>query len=353
MPTDYKDLAYKTSLIMGALLPPAYWKEFYRNRGDKYNKILEIINRLNYHGPRHESGGLDEIAISNHDRTKHSDIDQSLLTTDNVEFNNVLAALLKTNEVQSSSDAEHKILMDPAADEIHIKPGDDSGDNYWILKAIDAGVSSPSLLPSSPDEGYIGGPANKLAYIYTKKLGLEIGATPNEFSIDGTLAGNSDDAVPTEKAVKTYVDGELITQIKDSMWLFVDNGAVVVNYVGTSISYPASDADARCAFRFATIDASASFTTVKIRVTFRTTGSGTWQGKTYAGAYAVGETGNTWNILNGTNEDYTESDAANKIGIHEITLTGVAAGDTVGGLIGSRAANADIMYIHSIQLVLT
>lgn len=33
------------------------------------------------------------------------------------------------------------------------------------------------------------------------------GTTINEFSTDGTLAGNSDDAVPTEKAVKTYVDG--------------------------------------------------------------------------------------------------------------------------------------------------
>ena len=32
------------------------------------------------------------------------------------------------------------------------------------------------------------------------------GASVAEFSIDGTLAGNSDTAVPTEKAVKTYVD---------------------------------------------------------------------------------------------------------------------------------------------------
>ena len=31
------------------------------------------------------------------------------------------------------------------------------------------------------------------------------GTTINEFSTDGTLAGNSDDAVPTEKAVKTFV----------------------------------------------------------------------------------------------------------------------------------------------------
>lgn len=32
------------------------------------------------------------------------------------------------------------------------------------------------------------------------------GTSINEFSTDGTLADNSDDAVPTEKAVKTYVD---------------------------------------------------------------------------------------------------------------------------------------------------
>jgi len=37
-------------------------------------------------------------------------------------------------------------------------------------------------------------------------LGFDAGTTINEFSIDGTLAGNSDDAVPTEKAVKTYAD---------------------------------------------------------------------------------------------------------------------------------------------------
>ena len=35
---------------------------------------------------------------------------------------------------------------------------------------------------------------------------LSTGTSILEFSTDGTLAGNSDDAVPTEKAVKTYVD---------------------------------------------------------------------------------------------------------------------------------------------------
>ncbi|UCE38814.1 MAG: hypothetical protein JSW00_06205, partial [Thermoplasmata archaeon] len=36
---------------------------------------------------------------------------------------------------------------------------------------------------------------------------LENGTRINEISIDGTLGGDSDDAVPTEKAVKTYADG--------------------------------------------------------------------------------------------------------------------------------------------------
>jgi len=42
-------------------------------------------------------------------------------------------------------------------------------------------------------------------------IGAELGTAINEFSIDGTLAGNSDLAVPTEKAVKTYVDSGTTT----------------------------------------------------------------------------------------------------------------------------------------------
>ena len=41
----------------------------------------------------------------------------------------------------------------------------------------------------------------------TGSLGMGLGTTINEFSTDGTMAGNSDDAAPTEKAVVTYVAG--------------------------------------------------------------------------------------------------------------------------------------------------
>jgi len=43
------------------------------------------------------------------------------------------------------------------------------------------------------------------------------GTTINEFSIDGGLSGNSDDALPTEKAVKTYVDAEIIARTFDEI----------------------------------------------------------------------------------------------------------------------------------------
>ena len=42
-------------------------------------------------------------------------------------------------------------------------------------------------------------------------LRLPLGAAVSEFSTDGTLAGNADNAVPTEKAVKTYVDAAVVT----------------------------------------------------------------------------------------------------------------------------------------------
>jgi len=42
-------------------------------------------------------------------------------------------------------------------------------------------------------------------------LALENGTRVNEFSSDGTLAGNSSNALPTEQAVKTYVDNSIAT----------------------------------------------------------------------------------------------------------------------------------------------
>ena len=53
------------------------------------------------------------------------------------------------------------------------------------------------------------------------------GATVAEFSTDGTLAGNSDTAAPTEQAVKTYVDARV--QMTWSSAIAASTNAVVNN----------------------------------------------------------------------------------------------------------------------------
>jgi len=65
-------------------------------------------------------------------------------------------------------------------------------------------------------------------------LTLASGASVNEFSTDGTLGGDSDTAVPTEQAVKTYVDTE-IQELRDELDL--------INIVETSSDTTATTGD--------------------------------------------------------------------------------------------------------------
>ena len=61
------------------------------------------------------------------------------------------------------------------------------------------------------------------------------GATVNEFSTDGTFADNSDTAVPTEKATKTYVDTEIALAVSGSGTIQVGTSPNIskVEVVGT------------------------------------------------------------------------------------------------------------------------
>jgi hypothetical protein len=59
------------------------------------------------------------------------------------------------------------------------------------------------------------------------------GASVNEFSTDGTMAGNSDTAVPTEKAVKKYVDDNILLsdtflELTDTPSTYTAAGAIYV-----------------------------------------------------------------------------------------------------------------------------
>jgi len=79
------------------------------------------------------------------------------------------------------------------------------------------------------------GSTNPAAVKATTFEGNTGGTTINEFSIDGTLAGNSDDAVPTEKAVKTYAD----TKIADAAGV-VDQANLKTSTQELSITFSGS-----------------------------------------------------------------------------------------------------------------
>ena len=48
-------------------------------------------------------------------------------------------------------------------------------------------------------------------------IGAQLGESINEFSADGLLSGNSNTAVPTEQAVKTYVDTEIQSLVDNEL----------------------------------------------------------------------------------------------------------------------------------------
>lgn len=75
------------------------------------------------------------------------------------------------------------------------------GATSWIL----AGGTTPCSLYVHA-AAHVDQDLRKTAKVKFASLTTTAGATINEFSTDGTLAGNSDTALPTEQAVKTYVD---------------------------------------------------------------------------------------------------------------------------------------------------
>ena len=79
-----------------------------------------------------------------------------------------------------------------------INPDSNSGAGRWILNE---GVMS-DLEVTTGDLNVTAGNVD----IAAGTLGLASGTTITEFSTDGTLAGNSDNAVPTEKAVTTFMN---------------------------------------------------------------------------------------------------------------------------------------------------
>lgn len=75
----------------------------------------------------------------------------------------------------------------------------------YLLNNNDDETTGTLIAANFTTTGYVSGATLYVTNIITSgNITLSAGTSINEFSTDGTLAGNSDDAVPTEKAVKTY-----------------------------------------------------------------------------------------------------------------------------------------------------
>ena len=103
-------------------------------------------------------------------------------------------------------------------------------------ETVQIGISDTFILLDSTSNNIVIS-ENSVSVLTIAEAGitLENGATINEFSIDGTLTGNSDTAVPTEKAVKTYVDTQIANLNPDKIW--EGNSYVEVIDDGTNAGY--------------------------------------------------------------------------------------------------------------------
>lgn len=126
------------------------------------------------------------------------------------------------------------IIMDQEAGVAAIRMVLTSADDFLISNSRVGGGTDHILFytnqshtnnVNAPPTGFAGGNlqlkldgANTRVEIPTALL-LTGGNSINEFSIDGTLADNSDNACPTEKAVKTYVDSQYTSGTHNTNWV--------------------------------------------------------------------------------------------------------------------------------------
>ncbi|MBU0599142.1 hypothetical protein KKF61_09245, partial [Patescibacteria group bacterium] len=226
--------------------------------------------------------------------------------------------------------------------------------------------------------------ANSLLFSAGDFLGFALGTYINEFSIDGALAGNSDDALPTEQAVKTYVathaaiaaahhpapsdtafaaSWDAVTTIAPSknavydrlkqapryasatQWEYFNGAVWGVGYGYGIIALPLSDANARftCIIHIPD-DYPGTSGYVKVHY-MMSVANQAYSGLWYISSFTTGEAASS-NILNGsTGYDFAASTAVWKMQTNSINMAGIAAGETLGIRFDSDALNSTALYI--------
>lgn len=128
---------------------------------------------------------------------KYFDAGTSLLITSDANPNNFMLGIVAFYEIESVG--QRSLL---GVDITHI--GGSGTFSDWTIRV--SGLQALPEVLSSPSQIGNVTPNTIKATTFEGDAG---GTTINEFSTDDTMAGDSDDAVPTEKAVKAFVDNQI------------------------------------------------------------------------------------------------------------------------------------------------
>ncbi len=116
-----------------------------------------------------------------------------------------------------------------------------NSDNTQDLNAADTPTFSGVLADTLDEKTLNAGVTVEGILLKDSEITLGVGTNVSEFSIDGLLAGDSDDAVPTEQAVKTYVDSFNTVENAASEGNSTTTGLAFVEKVSLSFTAVASD----------------------------------------------------------------------------------------------------------------
>lgn len=205
------------------LVAPTNGHDVLMLRDADYGQPTDIPNAGGFREARIEAA-LDRLAMQ---ILQLKDItDRSLVLGETSEFSNITIPDPEENKLlgwngddelvnfaMTALDFDVVLGAGDAGKVVHVKSTEDGYEVKWIKVMKDADADTMIQVEEAADEDKIrfdtGGTQRML--LDSNGLILQNGVAVNEFSSDGTMAGNSNAAVPTEAAVVTYVEANTLT----------------------------------------------------------------------------------------------------------------------------------------------
>jgi len=199
---------------------------------------------LDVGGDLHISGSLYVDGSSFVTLTEIVEIEDNVIVINKGESGSGVSAGTAGIQIDRGSSTDYQIIFQESDDTVRIG---ELGSTQAIATREDSPTDTGVAFWNTSNGRFE--TSSSITFDGNSKLNLSTGTGINEFSIDGTLAGDSDDAVPTEKAVKTYVDASIAGPLEalneptgfpnrtDSEIAFIDASAMLtISPTGASFS---------------------------------------------------------------------------------------------------------------------